>query len=49
VVRAALVVPKPRKKSKPSKGAKQKRLDAKKRRSAAKRDRRWSGDDGSPG
>jgi ribosome-associated protein len=45
VVRVALVVPKTRKKTKPSKGAKEKRLDAKKRRSAAKRDRRWSGDD----
>jgi ribosome-associated protein len=45
VVRVALVVPKTRKKTKPSKGAKEQRLDAKKRRSAAKRDRRWSGDD----
>lgn len=45
VVRIALVVPKVRKKTKPSKGAKEQRLDAKKRRSAAKRDRRWSSDD----
>jgi ribosome-associated protein len=45
VVRAALIVPKTRKKTKPSKGAKEQRLDAKKRRSAAKRDRRWSGDE----
>lgn len=45
VVRAALVVPKARKRTKPSRGAKEARLDEKKRRSAAKRDRRWSGDD----
>jgi ribosome-associated protein len=45
VVRAALIVPKTRKKTKPSKGSKEQRLDAKKRRSAAKRDRRWSGDE----
>ena len=44
-VRAALVVPKARKRTKPTRAAKEARLDDKKRRSAAKRDRRWSGDD----
>lgn len=45
VVRAALVVPKARKRTRPSRGAKEARLETKKRRSAVKRDRRWSGDD----
>jgi ribosome-associated protein len=45
VVRTALVVPKVRRKTKPSKGAKEQRLAQTKRRSAAKQDRRWSGDD----
>ena len=45
MVRAALVVPKARKKTRPSKAAKERRLDTKKRRSAAKRDRRWRSDD----
>ena len=45
VVRAALVVPKVRKKTRPTKAAKERRLDTKKRRSVAKRDRRWKGDD----
>jgi len=37
----ALVEPKTRKKSKPSKGAKERRLDSKKRNSEKKRDRTW--------
>jgi ribosome-associated protein len=45
VVRAALVVPKVRRSTRPSRGAKEARLETKKRRSAVKRDRRWSGDD----
>lgn len=45
VVRAALVIPKVRRKTKPSKGAKEARLEGKKRRSSTKRDRRWRGDD----
>lgn len=44
-VRDALVVPKTRKATAPSRGQRQARLDEKKRRSHAKRDRRWSGDD----
>ncbi|MBX3173576.1 MAG: aminoacyl-tRNA hydrolase [Gemmatimonadaceae bacterium] len=40
-LRSALAVPKPRKATKPSRGAKQQRLDSKKRRSAVKRERRW--------
>jgi ribosome-associated protein len=45
VVAQALVVPKVRKKTKPSRGAKEARIETKKRRSSVKRDRRWSGDD----
>ena len=45
VVRAALVVPKVRRKTKPTRGSKEARLDTKKRRSSTKRDRRWKGDD----
>ena len=41
LVRVALVVPKKRKATKPSRAAKQARLDSKKRRSERKRDRRW--------
>jgi ribosome-associated protein len=45
IVRAALVVPKVRRKTKPTKGSKEARLEGKKRRSSTKRDRRWRGDD----
>jgi ribosome-associated protein len=45
VVRAALVVPKVRRKTKPTRGSKEARLETKKRRSSTKRDRRWTGDD----
>ncbi len=45
VVAAALVVPKARRKSSTPRRAKEARLETKKRRSAVKRDRRWSGDD----
>jgi ribosome-associated protein len=44
LVRAALVVPKKRRKTKPSRAAKQARLDSKKRLSDKKRERRWQGD-----
>ncbi|HUQ82175.1 MAG TPA: alternative ribosome rescue aminoacyl-tRNA hydrolase ArfB [Gemmatimonadaceae bacterium] len=44
LVRAALVVPKKRKPTKPSRGAKQARLDSKKRTSEKKRERRWRGE-----
>ena len=40
VVAAALAVPKPRKRTKPSRAAKAARLDAKRRRAATKRERR---------
>ena len=40
VVAAALAVPKPRKRTKPSRAAKAARLEAKRRRSATKRERR---------
>lgn len=40
LVRRALVVPKPRKKTKPSRAAKERRLEAKKRRGETKRRRR---------
>jgi ribosome-associated protein len=43
VVAAALVVPKVRKRTKPSRAAKAARLEAKRRRSAAKRERRRPG------
>lgn len=41
---AALVVEAPRRPTRPSRGAVQRRLDAKRRQSDRKRDRRWSGD-----
>jgi ribosome-associated protein len=44
LVRSALVIPKKRRPTKPSRAAKQARLDAKKRLSQKKRDRRWRGD-----
>ena len=45
MIRAALVVPKVRKPTKPSRGQKAARLDEKKRRSHTKRDRRTNTDD----
>ena len=45
MLRNALVVPKVRRATKPSRGQREQRLDEKKRRSHLNRDRRWSGDD----
>jgi len=45
VVAQALAVPKPRKRTKPSRAAKAARVDAKRRRSAVKQDRRRPGQD----
>ncbi len=45
VVRAALVIPKVRRPTKPSRAANARRVETKKRRSARKRDRRWKGED----
>ena len=45
LVRSALVVPKVRRATKPSRGQREQRLDEKKQRSHIKRERRWSGDD----
>lgn len=45
MLRDALVVPKVRRATKPSRASKQARLDQKKRRSGVKRDRRFRGDD----
>lgn len=45
IVRGALVVPKVRKPTKPSRAAKQARLDAKKKTTEKKRERRWRGDE----
>jgi ribosome-associated protein len=45
IVRAALVRPKPRRATKPSRGAKERRIKAKKIRGAIKSGRRGSGDD----
>lgn len=45
MLRSALVVPKVRRATKPSRGQREQRLDEKKRRSHVKRDRRWKGDD----
>jgi ribosome-associated protein len=45
LVAQALVVPKPRKRTKPSRAAKAARVEAKRRRSAVKRDRRRPGHD----
>jgi len=44
-VRAALVIPKVRRPTEPTRGSKVRRLETKKRRSAQKRDRRWTRDD----
>jgi ribosome-associated protein len=44
LIRTALVVPKKRRPTKPSRAAKQARLDSKKRESNKKRERRWQGD-----
>jgi ribosome-associated protein len=44
LVRAALVIPKKRRPTKPSRAAKQARLESKKRQSTKKRNRRWDGD-----
>jgi ribosome-associated protein len=44
LVRAALIVPKKRKPTKPGRAAKQARLDSKKRLSEKKQQRRWQGD-----
>ena len=44
LVRAALVVPRKRRPTKPSRAAKQRRLDSKKRLSEKKRERRWRGE-----
>jgi len=44
LVRGALIVPKKRRPTKPSRGAKQARLESKKRQSNKKRERRWDGD-----
>lgn len=45
LVRDGLVVPKARRATKPSRGAREARLDEKKRRSHTKRGRRWKDDD----
>lgn len=45
MLREALVVPKVRRATKPSRGQREQRLDEKKRRSHVKRDRRWRNDD----
>ena len=45
LVRKALVVPKKRRATKPSRAAKQARLDAKKQQSVKKKNRQWRGDD----
>lgn len=45
VVRRALVVPKRRRPTKPSRAARQARLEAKKQQSAKKQNRRWKGDE----
>lgn len=45
MVRAALVVPKVRRATKPSRAVKQARLDDKKKKSGKKAQRRWRGDD----
>ena len=44
LVREALVIPKKRRPTKPSRASKQARLESKKRQSDKKRDRRWQGD-----
>lgn len=45
LLRDALVVPKKRRATAPSRGARQARLDEKKRRSSVKRERRWKPED----
>jgi ribosome-associated protein len=45
LVRGALVVPKARRATKPSRAAKRARLEAKKKQSGKKAQRRWRGDD----
>ncbi|HET8770135.1 MAG TPA: alternative ribosome rescue aminoacyl-tRNA hydrolase ArfB [Gemmatimonadaceae bacterium] len=45
LVRDALIVPKKRRPTKPTRASKMARLDTKKRRATRKKDRRWSGDD----
>ncbi|HRN53433.1 MAG TPA: alternative ribosome rescue aminoacyl-tRNA hydrolase ArfB, partial [Gemmatimonadaceae bacterium] len=45
MLRDALVVPKVRRATKPSRGQREQRLEEKKRRSHVKRDRRWKTDD----
>ena len=45
LVRAALVVPKKRRATKPSRAAKQARLDSKRQRSDKKKNRKWRGDE----
>ena len=44
LVRVALVIPKKRKATKPSRASKQARLDSKKKQSNKKRERRWRGE-----
>ena len=44
LVRVALIVPKKRKATKPSRAAKQARLDSKKKQSNKKKERRWRGE-----
>jgi ribosome-associated protein len=44
-VREALVVPRARRATKPTRSSKEKRIESKKRRGTTKRDRRWRGDD----
>ena len=44
LVRSALIVPKKRRPTKPSRASKQARLESKKRQSDKKRERRWQGD-----
>lgn len=45
LVRAALVIPRKRRATKPTHGSKERRLETKKRRSSAKKDRRWQGEE----
>ena len=45
LVRDGLVVPRVRRATQPTRSAREKRLDAKKRRSGTKRERRWTGDE----
>lgn len=45
LVREALVIPRVRRATKPTRGSKERRLDTKKRRSSTKKDRRYRGED----